>query len=243
MKQIKPSEITPEHVYYSRREFLKTAGAVLAGGVIAAACGGVQSKDNPKEEIDEEIFEISSTSDELGDPLTSYRDITNYNNYYEFSTNKEDVARLSQNLRISPWSVSVGGLVSNPKVYDVDDIKRKFDLQERVYRLRCVEGWSMVIPWLGFPLAELIDEVEPTSEAKYVRFETLYDPEQMPGQKSQWYSWPYIEGLRIDEAMNDLTILAVGLYGKDLLPQNGAPIRLVVPWKYGFKSMDAGGST
>jgi methionine sulfoxide reductase catalytic subunit len=237
MKQIKPSEITPEHVYYSRREFLKTAGAVLAGGVIAAACGGVQSKDNPKEEIDEEIFEISSTSDELGDPLTSYRDITNYNNYYEFSTNKEDVARLSQNLRISPWSVSVGGLVSNPKVYDVDDIKRKFDLQERVYRLRCVEGWSMVIPWLGFPLAELIDEVEPTSEAKYVRFETLYDPEQMPGQKSQWYSWPYIEGLRIDEAMNDLTILAVGLYGKDLLPQNGAPIRLVVPWKYGFKSI------
>jgi methionine sulfoxide reductase catalytic subunit len=237
MKQIQPSEITSEHVYYSRREFLKTAGALLAGGVVAAACGGVQSKDNPSEELDEEIFENISTTDELGDPLTSYRDITNYNNYYEFSTSKEAVAHLSRNLTISPWTVSVGGLVSNPKVYDVDDIKRKFNLQERVYRLRCVEGWSMVIPWLGFPLAELIDEVEPTSEAKYVRFETLYDPEQMPGQKNQWYSWPYVEGLRIDEAINDLTLIAVGLYGKDLLPQNGAPIRLVVPWKYGFKSV------
>jgi methionine sulfoxide reductase catalytic subunit len=237
MKQIKSSEITPEHVYYSRREFLKTVGAVIGGGFIAAACGQIQPRGNEELQLEDERLEINVTTDELGDPLTSFRDITNYNNYYEFSTNKEDVARLSQNLVTSPWSVSVGGLVNNPKIYDVDEFKHKFQQQERVYRLRCVEGWSMVIPWLGFPLAELISEVEPTSAARYVRFETLHDPEQMPGQKSKWFDWPYVEGLRIDEAMNDLTLLATGLYGKDLLPQNGAPIRLVVPWKYGFKSI------
>jgi methionine sulfoxide reductase catalytic subunit len=163
MKQIKSSEITPEHVYFSRREFLKTVGAVIGGGFIAAACGQIQPRGNEELQLDDERFEINVTTDELGDPLTSFRDITNYNNYYEFSTNKEDVARLSQNLVTSPWSVSVGGLVNNPKIYDVDEFKHKFQQQERVYRLRCVEGWSMVIPWLGFPLAELISEVEPTS--------------------------------------------------------------------------------
>ena len=137
----------------------------------------------------------------------------------------------------SPWEVEVGGLVNNPGVYSANDFRTQFDQEERIYRLRCVEGWSMVIPWLGFPLSKLLQAVEPQSEAKYVRFETVYDPEKMPGQKSPWYEWPYVEGLRMDEAMNDLTILSTGLYGEELLPQNGAPIRLVVPWKYGFKSI------
>jgi sulfoxide reductase catalytic subunit YedY len=139
----------------------------------------------------------------------------------------------------APWSVAVGGLVQKPKTYGVEDLLAKFTQEERVYRLRCVEAWSMVIPWQGFPLASLLREVEPMSGAKYVRFETLYDPEQMPGQSSRWYKWPYAEGLRLDEAMHPLTILSTGLYGKSLLPQNGAPIRLVVPWKYGFKSIKA----
>ena len=138
--------------------------------------------------------------------------------------------------QISIWKDAVKGLVHNPKTYEIDDVL-KFELEERIYRLRCVEAWSMVIPWQGFPLASLIKEVEPMGSAKFVRFETLYDPDQMPGQKSAWYSWPYVEGLRMDEAMNDLTLLATGIYGKELLPQNGAPVRLVVPWKYGFKSI------
>jgi sulfoxide reductase catalytic subunit YedY len=146
------------------------------------------------------------------------------------------VAELAKGFVTSPWTVEVGGLVNNPRTFDLDDL-RAFGQQERIYRMRCVEGWSMVIPWMGFPLAELLKEVEPQLEAKYVRFETLYDPEQLPGQKRSWYDWPYVEGLRIDEAMHDLTILATGLYGEPMLPQNGAPIRLVVPWKYGFKSI------
>jgi sulfoxide reductase catalytic subunit YedY len=147
------------------------------------------------------------------------------------------VAKLAKDFKTSPWTIEVGGLVNKPKTYGFEDLLKKFTQQERIYRLRCVEAWSMVIPWLGFPLAELLKEVEPTSKAKYVRFETLYDPEQMPGQQSAWYTWPYAEGLRLDEAMNDLAILSTGLYGKALLPQNGAPLRLVVPWKYGFKSI------
>jgi sulfoxide reductase catalytic subunit YedY len=175
-------------------------------------------------------------TDELGDSLTSFEGVTNYNNYYEFTTDKEQVAFLAKDFKTSPWTVEVGGLVHNPRTFDLDDFA-KFDQEDRVYRLRCVEGWSMVIPWLGFPLARLLNEVEPMSTAKYVRFETLYDPEQLPGQEGDWYNWPYVEGLRLDEAMNDLAILSTGLYGKQLLPQNGAPIRLVVPWKYGFKSI------
>ncbi|RME49567.1 MAG: protein-methionine-sulfoxide reductase catalytic subunit MsrP, partial [Caldilineae bacterium] len=182
---------------------------------------------------------LSAQSDELGDPLTPFDAVTHYNNYYEFTTSKEAVAKLAANFQTSPWTVQVGGLVNNPKTYDVDDLLKKFTQQERIYRLRCVEAWSMVIPWVGFPLAELLREVEPTSKAKYVRFEALYDPKAMPGQKSGWYTWPYVEGLRLDEAMHDLTLLATGLYGKPLLPQSGAPLRLVVPWKYGFKSIKA----
>lgn len=181
--------------------------------------------------------EVAATTDELGDPLNSYEDITNFNNFYEFSQSKETVARLSTDFPTSPWQVEVSGLVNNPGTYDMGDLLAKFDQEERIYRLRCVEGWSMVIPWMGFPLARLLQEVEPTSQATHVRFETILDPDNMPGQKSPWFEWPYVEGLRLDEAMNELTLMATGLYGESLLPQNGAPIRLVVPWKYGFKSI------
>jgi sulfoxide reductase catalytic subunit YedY len=234
MVKIKSSEITPEHHYLSRRGFLKGMGVISASAMVLAACRGqsLSSTDIPA------TMKVSSTPEGVGEPLTSFEAITNYNNYYEFSTNKEAVARLAKEFSTSPWKIEVGGLVNNPKTFDLDDLE-KFSQQERIYRLRCVEAWSMVIPWVGFPLAELLREVEPTSGAKYVRFETIYDPNQMPGQKSDWYQWPYIEGLRLDEAMHDLTMLATGLYGQPLLPQSGAPVRLVVPWKYGFKSIKA----
>ncbi len=246
MVEIKSSEITPEHQYLSRREFLKGIGIVSASAMVLAACGieSVTSTDNPTAvktftlPTDIPTGKPTSTQEEFSEPLTSFEAITNYNNYYEFSTNKEAVARLAKDFPTSPWAIEVGGLVNNPKTYDLDDLM-KFSVQERIYRLRCVEAWSMVIPWMGFPLAELLKEVEPTSKAKYVRFETVYDPEWMPGLKSNWYQWPYVEGLRLDEAMHDLTLLATGLYGKSLLPQSGAPVRLVVPWKYGFKSIKA----
>ena len=238
MKPIRSSEITPEHLYLSRRDFLKGMGIVSASVMMLAACQGSELSDEaspiPGPGSDAPVAGIEV--DELGDPLTSFEEVTSYNNFYEFTSDKTEVAELSTDFRTSPWEVQVGGLVKNPKTYSVDDLKR-FSVQERIYRLRCVEGWSMVIPWIGFPLAELLNQAEPTSEAKYVRFETAYDPEQMPGQKSKWFKWPYEEGLRLDEAMHDLAILSTGLYGKDLLPQNGAPVRLVVPWKYGFKSI------
>lgn len=237
MIKIQPSEITPEHVYLSRREFLKGMGVLTAGALALSACAPkVEENENNQPGTDEPIH-VNAETDELGDPLTSYDAITHYNNYYEFSIDKESVAPLSQDFDTSPWSVSVGGLVENPKTYGIDDLVNKFTQKERIYRLRCVEAWSMVIPWLGFPLSQLLAEVRPTSEAQYVRFETILNPEQMPGQRSRWFDWPYVEGLRIDEAMNDLAILATGLYGKSLLPQNGAPVRLVLPWKYGFKSI------
>jgi sulfoxide reductase catalytic subunit YedY len=176
-------------------------------------------------------------NDELGDPTNSFEDITHYNNYYEFTTEKEGVARLAEEFNPKPWTVEVYGLVNKPKTYGIEDLLSKFTQEERIYRLRCVEAWSMVIPWTGFTLASLLKEVEPTSEAKYVRFETVYRPEEMPGQNSPFYPWPYQEGLRLDEAMHDLTILATGLYGQPMPNPNGAPIRLVVPWKYGFKSI------
>ncbi|MCC6957087.1 MAG: protein-methionine-sulfoxide reductase catalytic subunit MsrP, partial [Anaerolineales bacterium] len=179
----------------------------------------------------------ASQAVELDDPLTSYEQITNYNNYYEFTTDKKGVAELAKNFRSSPWQIEIYGLVNHPQTLGMEDILTKFTQQERVYRMRCVEAWSMVIPWVGFPLSQLLELVEPKSEAKYVRFETLLDPKQMPGQKSPLFPWPYQEGLRLDEAMHDLTILATGLYGKSLLAQSGAPVRLVVPWKYGFKSI------
>jgi len=234
MLKIHPSEITPEKDYLSRREFMKGVGAFAASSMILAACRGIES---PPATTTESSPSAGGSGDELGDPLTPYESVTNYNNYYEFSTDKESVARLAKDFVTTPWKVTIGGLVDHPKTFDIDELVKKFTQQERIYRLRCVEAWSMVIPWMGFPLAELLKEVQPNADAKYVRFETLYDPEQMPGQKSAWYNWPYVEGLRLDEAMHDLAILATGLYGKPLPPQDGAPIRLVVPWKYGFKSI------
>ena len=171
------------------------------------------------------------------DDPTSLDAITGYNNFYEFTTNKERVAHLAKDFNTNPWTVEVAGLVDHPGKFQVEDLVHDYQPEERIYRLRCVEGWSMVIPWMGFPLARLLEQVVPKKDARYVKFIAVYRPEQMPGQTSAWYTWPYVEGLRLDEAMNNLAILATGLYGKSLLPQNGAPVRLIVPWKYGFKSI------
>jgi len=237
-------EVTPEKQYTSRKEFIKALGIAGMSAAVLAAC-----KEKPfvsGDEIPIETVNVSdsgsapvvgSSTDELGDPLTAYDNVINYNNFYEFTTDKEGVARLAKNYQTSPWEVKIGGLVENPQTLSIDEIRRRYTTEERTYRMRCVEGWSMVIPWKGFPLSALLENVKPTSEAKYVRFESVYDPKELPGQKNIFYPWPYIEGLRLDEANNDLAILATGLYGKDLLPQSGAPIRLVVPWKYGFKSI------
>lgn len=239
--EIPSSEITPYHIYLSRRTFMKGVTAVAAGAALAA-CRPEPSASNTNFEptnvnIPDGPGEVAATTDELGNPLNSYQDITSFNNYYEFSQSKEAVAQLAADFPTSPWQVEVSGLVQNPGTYDIDDLRTKFEQQERIYRLRCVEGWSMVIPWAGFPLAQLLQEVEPTSKATHVRFETILSPDEMQGQRSPWFDWPYVEGLRLDEAMNDLTLLATGLYGETLPPQNGAPIRLVVPWKYGFKGI------
>ncbi len=232
---VRPSEITPKHVYLSRREFLKGLG-VLAGAAVLSACGLLPDE---AEQATGPVNEPQAVGkkDEMGNPVNTYQDITHYNNFYEFSTDKAAVARLAENFRTSPWTLEVYGLVNRPRTFGVEDLLRLFPQEERIYRLRCVEAWSMVIPWNGFPLASLLREVEPTGNARYVRFETLFDPQQMPGLKQPWYNWPYQEGLRLDEAMHDLTLLATGLYGEPMPAQNGAPIRLVVPWKYGFKSI------
>ncbi|MFN8454892.1 MAG: protein-methionine-sulfoxide reductase catalytic subunit MsrP [Anaerolineae bacterium] len=248
MLKIPSSEITPEHIYLSRRKFMTGIGALALSSMALAACGsesqapvavasGSESKPPASDAKDPQPAKTTMATDELGDTLTPFEAVTNYNNFYEFTVEKEGVAPLAKNFKISPWTVEVGGLVNKPQKFGIEDLLKKFTQQERVYRLRCVEAWSMVIPWQGFPIAQLLKEVEPLSKAKYVRFETLYDPEQLPGQQSPWYTWPYVEGLRLDEAMNDLAILSTGLYGKILLPQSGAPLRLVVPWKYGFKSI------
>jgi sulfoxide reductase catalytic subunit YedY len=218
----------------NRRGFLRVAGLFGAGAALAAC--GVRPPATTVPGIEPSA---GSATDELGDPLTGFDAITNYNNYYEFSTNKEAVARLASDFSTRPWTVEVGGLVNKPGTYAIDDLLKTFPEEERVYRLRCVEGWSMVIPWLGFELGKLIEQIEPMTSAAYVGFTTLFDPERMPGQGSPFYPWPYTEGLRLDEARHGLTLLATGLYGESLLPQNGAPLRLVVPWKYGFKSIKA----
>ena len=223
MKKIPLSEITPEHLYFSRRKFLIGTGALIAGTLISSACRRPESVLAPGEAGFCEGATAGANTDELGAKLTSCNDIINYNNFYEFSFDKEDVAALAKAFKTSPWTVTVGGLVNKPRAYDIDELIRKFRPEERIYRLRCVEAWSMVIPWVGFPLAKLLTEVEPMSRAKYVSFETLLDPQQMPGQETGILDWPYVEGLRLDEAMHDLTILATGLYGKALPPQDGAP--------------------
>jgi len=229
---VRSSEITPKQVYLSRRDFMKAATVAASAALLAACAPSVT-----EESQNAAPAPTSNATDELGNPVNSYEDITNYNNYYEFTTDKQGVARLAKDFTLAPWTVEVGGLVNQPKTFGIEDLLKLFPQEERVYRLRCVEAWSMVIPWTGFTLASLLNMVEPTSDAKFVRFETVYRPEEMRGQKSSLYPWPYQEGLRLDEAMNDLTILATGLYGEPNVAQNGAPIRLVVPWKYGFKSI------
>jgi len=228
------SEITPKSQYLNRRDFLRAAG-IATGAALLAACAPQASASpavaNPTEAA------YASKTDELGSPVNSFDDITNYNNFYEFSTAKDAVAPLSKNFKSHPWTVEVSGMVNKPKTYAIEDLLKAFTQEDRIYRLRCVEAWSMVIPWQGFPLASLLKEVQPTSDAKFVHFVTLMDKTQFPAEGNGFYPWPYEEGLRLDEAMNDLTILATGLYGEPLPNQDGAPIRLVVPWKYGFKSI------
>jgi sulfoxide reductase catalytic subunit YedY len=239
MSEILKAEITPQHRYATRKEFLRTMGVVGVSAAVLAACQDkpfIAGEDLPESTSAPQPAAAGKT-DDLGDPLTSYEDVISYNNFYEFTTDKEGVAKLSQGFQTDPWSVEIGGLVENPGVLSIADIRSRYTTEERIYRMRCVEGWSMIIPWQGFPLARLLEDVKPKPEAKYVRFESIYDPKSLPGQANRYFPWPYIEGLRLDEAYHDLAILATGLYGEDLLPQNGAPIRLVVPWKYGFKSI------
>ncbi|MGE5252036.1 MAG: protein-methionine-sulfoxide reductase catalytic subunit MsrP [Bacteroidota bacterium] len=228
---ILPSEITPKSLYLSRRDFLRAAG-IASGMAFLAACApkATPVPTGPVPQAD-------GKTDELGDPVNSFEDITHYNNFYEFTEDKQGVSVLAEKFTTHPWTVEVTGLVRHPQKFAIEDLLSKFTQEERIYRLRCVEAWSMVIPWNGFPLSGLLNEVQPTSDAKFVRFETVLRPEEMPGQKSIFYGWPYQEGLRLDEAMHDLTILATGLYGEPLPAADGAPIRLVVPWKYGFKSI------
>jgi sulfoxide reductase catalytic subunit YedY len=210
----------------SRRTFL---GSAFAAAALAGAPSGVQA----------EPLTFSKSAFSTDEPPAALKDVSAYNNYYEFGTDKGDPASYAGQLKTSPWSVTIDGLVSKPATYPLEDILKSLALEERIYRLRCVEGWSMVIPWTGFPLSALLNRAEPMGSAKYVAFETLVRPEEMPGQRGffQPLEWPYVEGLRLDEAMHPLTILAAGLYGETLPNQNGAPIRLVVPWKYGFKSI------
>jgi sulfoxide reductase catalytic subunit YedY len=225
----KSSEITPESLYAGRRRFLKLTGAATLGVALRPAWAeSSQPVDFPG---------LKSSPFSTQEEKTPFADVTSYNNFYEFGAGKSDPSENAHTLKVRPWSVAVEGEGSRPKRFDIEDLLTLAPLEERIYRLRCVEGWSMVIPWVGFPLAELLRRVEPTGNARFVEFTTLHDPQQMPGQRSSVLDWPYVEGLRLDEAMHPLTLLAVGLYGKVLPNQNGAPLRLVVPWKYGFKSV------
>lgn len=235
------SEITPERVYVNRRTIMK-AGLLAA---TAVATGWVYRRLNAPSTTEVNTAQIDVATPtapahsgfSVDEAKTSLQDITHYNNFYEFSTNKDAVAGAAANFTNAGWKVEVGGLVSKPQVFDLEDLRKIATAEERVYRMRCVEGWSMVIPWAGYSLSRLLDRVGPLGSAKYVAMETLLDPPRMPGQKTNVLPWPYVEGLRLDEAMHPLTILASGLYGRALPPQDGAPLRLVVPWKYGFKGI------
>jgi len=231
---VRSSDITDERLYVNRREFMRAAsGAAIgvAAGAVGAGWPGAAAAQEP-------IAGVKPGAFGTDEKWNAFEDITRYNNFYEFGLDKGDPARYAERMKIKPWTIKVEGHMNKPEAdYTLEDILKPHTLEERVYRLRCVEAWSMVIPWIGFPLGDLIKRFEPTSNAKYVAFETLYRPSEMPGQRQPVLQWPYVEGLRMDEAMSPLAILAVGLYGKTLLNQNGAPIRLVVPWKYGFKSI------
>lgn len=223
---IPSSEITPRELFFARRKFMQLAGGVSLAALLPRSvwAGG------------DKLADVKKSLYTVPEELTPFKDVTQYNNFYEFGTSKEDPSNNAGSLKTRPWTVTIEGEVKKPKVFDIEELLKMAPLEERVYRLRCVEAWSMVVPWIGFSLAELIKQVEPTGNAKFVEFISLHDPEQMPGQKSSVLEWPYREGLRMDEAMHPLTLLTMGLYGEVLPNQNGAPIRVVVPWKYGFKS-------
>ena len=238
---IPTSEITPKRSYISRRAFITgavAAGAALAGGAYLRS-GSSGEHSETVEASGEKLSGIVKSQYSTTETPTSFKDITNYNNYYEFSTDKYAPAGLSKNFRTRPWTVRVEGMVKKPQTLDIDSIMKLAPLEERIYRMRCVEGWSMVIPWVGFPLSNLIKKAEPLPGAKFVAFQTILASDQMPGQKDDVLQWPYVEGLRMDEAMHPLAILAVGLYDQVLPNVDGAPLRLVVPWKYGFKGIKA----
>ena len=230
---LRESEVTPRALYVRRREFIQAAGLALLGsaaGLVSPAQARAQGKGA-------KLPNVNKSSWGQGETPTAYEAVTTYNNFYELGADKDDPSRNAASLKLRPWTVSIEGHVAKPAKYAIDDLVKPHQLEERIYRLRCVEGWSMVIPWVGFPLRDLLTQVEPTAKAKFVEFTTLMAPNQLPGQQRPVLDWPYTEGLRLDEAMNPLTLLAVGLYGEVLPNQNGAPIRLVVPWKYGFKSI------
>jgi sulfoxide reductase catalytic subunit YedY len=229
---IKPSEITPPEIFRRRRELIKAAGAAfaVAGAGVPMAWPGLAGAQPIR------LFGVKKSPLSIDEKQTPWDVVTTYNNFYEFGTDKSDPAENAGRLKVAPWSVAVEGEIKRPKMYDIDELMRLAPLEERVYRLRCVEGWSMVVPWAGYSLNELIRRVEPTGNAKYVEFVTLADPKQMPGVKSSVLDWPYVEGLRLDEAQHPLTLLTIGVYGQTLPNQNGAPVRIIVPWKYGFKS-------
>ena len=232
---IRSSEITSENLYHNRREFLKTSSAILAAAGASALLPGCASAASP------EPAQAKGKSGpyDTNEKQTPFQDITTYNNYYEFGVDKGEPAVNAKNFKSKPWTVAVEGFCKKPATYNLEDLIQGFTMEDRIYRMRCVEGWSMVIPWMGFPLAELIKRLEPTPQAKYVEFKTLLAPAQMPEQRGRILNWPYTEGLRLDEAMNPLALIVTGLYGKPLPNQNGSPLRLVTPWKYGFKGVKA----
>jgi sulfoxide reductase catalytic subunit YedY len=249
MKKIPSSEITPEHVYLSRRKFLAALGLGAANAALLAACGRTTSTPTPSptpsltEEAGPAPTAVSlptpgATEDELGNELTEYEAMVNYVNYYDFSTNKRRAAELAEDFETRPWTLQVGGLVNKPRILDFDALLA-YEQEERIYRMRCVEAYSMVVPWVGFPLRRLLEDVEPQSNAKFVRFQSLLDPDRMPGQNTAYFPWPYVEGLSMEEATHDLTLLATGVYGRLMPAPKGGPVRLVVPWKYGFKNIKA----
>jgi len=230
---VRPSEITPESTYLNRRRFLETAAVAGAG----AAFLGLSLPGEAEAKAGVKLAGIVKSPFSTDEKPNSYKDVTTYNNFYEFGTGKGDPVDNAKNFNPKPWTVEIAGAAKKTGTFDFEDIIRPHKLEERIYRFRCVEAWSMIVPWVGVPLADVIKRFEPTSGAKFVAFETLNDPERMPGQRRRVLQWPYREGLRMDEAMHPLTLLAVGLYGEELPNQNGAPIRLIVPWKYGFKSI------
>jgi len=243
-KEPPSSEITPKHLYLSRREFIKNSALTLGtaagvGGGLLWLTGQKPPPDLPEvPPLTQNVVAAASTGlYDTDEPQTPLRDVTTYNNFYEFGLDKDDPARNAHSLQTRPWTIAVEGEVARPQTIAIEDLLKWFPLEQRVYRMRCVEAWSMVVPWVGFPLASLIRRLEPTGNAKYIELTTLLDPEQMPFQRSRVLKWPYVEGLRLDEAMHPLTMIATGLYDAALPNQNGAPLRLVVPWKYGFKGV------